>query len=119
MKNRNKNFLASLGNALKGLYFLFSEERNAKIHAIATIIVIAAGFYYNINSFEWLMIGLAIVTVLFAEAINTVIENIMDFISEEHHPKIGKIKDISSGAVLLTALFALFIAFLVFWDKVF
>ncbi|MDA7803657.1 diacylglycerol kinase family protein [Crocinitomix sp.] len=119
MKNQIKTFIKSLGNAIKGLYFLFKDERNARIHAIATALVVAASFYYEINGVEWVLVALAIVLVLFAEAVNTAIENMMDYISEEQDSRIGKIKDIAAGAVLIMAVFALIIAYVVFWDKVF
>lgn len=118
MKRILKQFLASLGYAIKGIFVLVKEEQNAHIHFAATVIVIIAGIYFNISTVEWTMVLFAIGIVWVAEAINTAIENTLDFINASHHPKIGKIKDISAGAVLIAALISISIASFVFWDEV-
>ena len=48
------------------------------------------------------------------EAINTAIEQLCDLYSTEANERIKKIKDISAGAVLIAALFAVCIAVVVF-----
>lgn len=117
MMNQLNKTITSFKNAFRGLYVLFKEERNARIHLIATIIVIFAGIYFNINRIEWCFIVIAIGLVLIFEAINTVIENTIDFISLEQNPKIRKIKDVAAGAVLMAAFVAIAIACLVFGPK--
>ena len=61
---------------------------------------------------------LAICLVLTAESLNTAIEKIADFIHPDHNKKIGFIKDISAGAVFFAAIFALFIIYNIYWDKI-
>lgn len=75
--------LKSFGYAYKGLKFLFLNEPNAKIHLLITIIVIIAGFYFNVSSIEWCMLLLAIGLVISAEMINTAIEKMADVVSPE------------------------------------
>jgi len=99
------------------LLHLLKEERNARIHLTATIFVIFAGIYFHLTNAEWVMLTFAFGIVWISEAINTVIENTLDFISEKHDPKIGKIKDIAAGAVLLSAAVALVIGGLIFIPK--
>lgn len=55
--------------------------------------------------------------VLTAEAFNTAIEKICDFIHPELHPKIGKIKDIAAGGVLIAVLTAVVIGLIIFAPK--
>jgi diacylglycerol kinase (ATP) len=50
-----------------------------------------------------------------AEALNTAFEFLADVASPEFHPLVEKAKDVSAGAVLLSALGSLVIAGLVFW----
>jgi diacylglycerol kinase len=117
--NQFKKTIASFKNAFRGLAVLFKEERNARIHLVATAVVIAAGVYFNLNIIEWCFIAFAIGLVLILEAINTAFENVMDFISEAHDPKIGKIKDLAAGAVLIGAFVAVAIACFIFGPKIF
>ena len=111
------NLHVSFRNAFKGLYFLFKEERNARIHVFATIAVIFCGIYFQLDAIEWALIVFAICLVLILEAINTVFENLMDYISTDQHQRIGKKKDLVVGAVLIAALGAFVIGCLVFIPK--
>ncbi len=68
---------------------------------------------------EWIAIVFAIGFVFVVEVINTVIENITDFISPDENFSIKKIKDMSAGAVLISAIIAVVIGLIVFLPKVF
>ena len=63
---------------------------------------------------QWLVIGL----VLVAEALNTAIEKVADFIHPEYHKKIGFIKDIAAGAPSFAAIIALIIAGIIYLPKI-
>ena len=69
-----KKILRSFVYAIAGIYTLIRDERNAKIHLIATFIVIGAGIYVNLQPLEWIFILLAIALVFITEALNTAIE---------------------------------------------
>ncbi|MFT5822800.1 MAG: diacylglycerol kinase (ATP) [Crocinitomix sp.] len=118
MMNQFNKTIASFGYAFKGLATLIKEERNARIHLIATVLVIIAGVYFNLNLIEWCLIIFAIGLVFIVETINTVIENIMDYQSSEKDPKIAKIKDLAAAAVLIAAIVAAAIACFVFGSKI-
>jgi undecaprenol kinase/diacylglycerol kinase (ATP) len=114
MKKRLNNFK----HAFNGLKILLKEEVNARIHLVATICVLIAGFFFEISSFEWIAIVIAIAFVLTTETINTAIENMSDFISPEKHEKIKRIKDLSAAAVLISAITAFVIGLIVFIPKI-
>jgi len=109
-----RKLIRSFKYALAGITALIRDERNAKIHVFATLLVIGAGLYIGLTALEWCFISLAIVLVFITEALNTAIENTIDFITEERKPELKKIKNIAAGAVLIAALFALVIAALIF-----
>jgi len=110
--------IKSFGFALNGLKILIQEEHNARIHIIAAISVILAGFYFQLSSLEWLAIFFAIGLVISLEIINSAIENIADFISPKKNDAIKKIKDLSAAGVLISALTALTIGFIIFIPKI-
>lgn len=110
--------LHSFGHAFRGLAILVKTQHNARIHAIATILAIAAGFLFRISSTEWCLIGLAIICVWVTEALNTSIEFLVDLASPAPHPLAAKAKDVAAGAVLVAAIGSLIIGVLVFGPKI-
>lgn len=100
--------------AFKGLKALFLSQENFKIHILAAILVNALGFYFGISNVEWALIWICISAVLCAEAFNTAIEEIINLLHPDHHPKAGLIKDVSATAVLLFAFGSIIVACLIF-----
>ena len=109
----------SFGFAFKGIFKFFQQEPNAWVHLVATIFVFLAAVYYHVSNSE--KIALIIVTgiVWVSEIFNTVIERIMDFISEKRDPAIEFIKDLSAGGVLVSAITAFVTGAIIFIPKLF
>ena len=97
---------------------MLKSERNARIHALATVLVLAAGLVLNLSPIEWALIAFSVAAVWSAEAFNTAIESLCDLVEPEFHPQIGHIKDIAAGAVLLAALAAGSVGIIIFGPKV-
>ena len=110
--------LKSFTYAINGLRILIREEHNARIHVVAGILAVVAGFVLDISKVEWLAIILSIGFVLAMELVNSAIENIADFVSPERHETIKKIKDLAAGSVLVSTLTALIVGLMVFVPKV-
>lgn len=104
-----KQMFKSIGIAFDGIIDLVKSENNAKIHLISTIVVIIVGFKLQFLAIEWLWISLAIAGVWVAELINTSIEKLTDLISPEQNPIAKKVKDYAAGAVLVMAIWAIFV----------
>lgn len=113
------NRLKSVGYAFKGALLLLKTEASIKIQFFIALLVIAAGFFFNISSTEWLIQLLAIGLVMSIEGVNTAVEEIANFIHPEHHNKIGLIKDIAAGAVFIASIFATIIGFVIYFPKIF
>jgi diacylglycerol kinase (ATP) len=110
--------LLSIRYALNGLWKFFRQEHNAWIHLAATIIVLTLIIYFNIRGGDLIALVVVAGMVWVAEAFNTVVEKIMDHISPERHPSVEFIKDLSAGAVLLSAITALLTGAIVFIPKI-
>ncbi|WP_143309874.1 diacylglycerol kinase family protein [Chitinophaga vietnamensis] len=106
--------LASFGHAFNGIAAFVRREPHARIHAVATIAVVAAGCWCRLSTAEWCWIILAIALVWVTEMINTVVEKIMDHLSPEYHRNVKFIKDVAAGAVLIAAIAAAVIGALIF-----
>lgn len=100
--------------AFMGIGRLFSGEAHAKIHLVAAICVIAAGFIFHISRREWCAVILCIGGVFMAEAFNTAIEKLADRITKDRDPLIGAAKDVAAGAVLLFVLASIATGLIVF-----
>jgi diacylglycerol kinase len=114
-----KKCLKSFKYALNGIFELFKTENNTKIHLIAALIAIGAGFILKISSTEWCFIIFAIALVIVAEGFNTVLEKIADHLFPEKNEMARSIKDISAGAVLICAIAAFIAGLIIFLPKLF
>jgi diacylglycerol kinase len=110
--------IKSIGHAIDGILYVLRSQHNAWIHAVGTILVAAAGFFFHLSAAEWCWIVLAATSVWTAEALNTALELLADAATKEFHPLIGQAKDVAAGAVLVTAIGALIIGVIVFWPHV-
>ncbi|HOY39359.1 MAG: diacylglycerol kinase family protein [Bacteroidales bacterium] len=110
--------LRSFKYAINGLRIVVTEERNAVIHTIITGAVILSAILLKINHYEWIAIIFAIGFVFVSEIINTVIENLADFVTKENNIDIKRIKDIAAAAVLVSAIVAAIIGLIVFLPRI-
>lgn len=93
---------------------MVQSQHNARIHALATIVVVAVGALLRISFAEWALIALAILCVWVTEALNTAIEFVVDLVSPELHATAAKAKDVAAAAVLVAAIGAFIVGCLVF-----
>jgi len=122
MKNPKDSFfrgrLRSFKFALKGMWLLITSEDSIKAQLIVAAIITAFGFYFNISNIEWMFQFFSIGLVLVAEALNTAVEKIADFVHPDYHKKIGFIKDIAAGASSFAAFTSLIIAGFIYISKI-
>jgi diacylglycerol kinase len=104
----------SFRHAVRGIAVVVRTQHNAWIHLVATIGVVALGFYLGLNCSEWAVITVAISLVWITEALNTAIEFLADEVSREKREGIGLAKDVGAGAVLLAAISSVVLGLLVF-----
>ena len=110
--------IKSIGFAVKGAYKLVTTEHSVMVQFSIMIIMIFAGFYFEISREEWMLQILAFGLVLAIEGLNTAVEKIADFIHPEFHNRIGFIKDIAAGAVLFAAFSAIAVAAIIYIPKI-
>jgi len=107
----------SICYALRGIGYGVKSQLNMKIHLLAAVLVVVAGFYWNLSPAEAALLSITIFMVLAAELFNTSIEKLVDLVSPEQHPIAGIVKDTAAGAVLLSAINALVVAYLLLWPR--
>ncbi len=104
-------------NASKGIWFAVLTQPNLRVHFVIASLVIFAASYFNISISELVALVLTISVVVIAEMVNTSLEFMSDAITLEKNDNIRYAKDVSAGAVLLSAIFAIFIGLMIFIPK--
>ena len=101
--------------AFAGWWYVMRTQRNAWIHATATVLAVVLGLWLGLNLREWLFIIVAITMVWEAEFINTALEVAVDLASPQQHrlAKIGK--DVGAAAVLIAAGSSAVIGIIIYW----
>ena len=109
---RAQSRLHSFRHAFAGWWYVIRTQRNAWIHMIATAAVFLVAAWIGVGIRDWAILLLAIGLVWTAEFVNTALEAIVDLASPEMHPlaKVGK--DVGAAAVLIAAIIAALIGFL-------
>ncbi len=107
----------SFQHAIRGLRLMLRSQHNAWIHAVVTVLALAAGLFFHISAVEWCLVILAMSSVWAAEALNTAVEFLADATTTKYHSVIGKAKDVAAGAVLATAIGAALVGMIIFGPK--
>jgi diacylglycerol kinase len=110
---RSPSRIASFHYAFSGMRHMLSTQPNVRIHAVATLCVVALGAWLGLTSTEWAILALTIGFVWTAEFINTALEAMVDLASPGIHPLARVSKDIGAAAVLVTAIIAVVVGLLV------
>jgi diacylglycerol kinase (ATP) len=100
--------------AFRGGVALVRGEHNARIHLVATLVVVACGALGRVSAGDWALLAVAIGGVWVAEAFNTALEHLADEVSLEERPGIGRAKDVAAFGVLVSAAVAVVIGVVVF-----
>ena len=106
-------FIAGFGYAFHGLWYALRTQRNVPVHVTIASLAILMGIVLHISAVEFAMIFVAIAGVFIAEMFNTVFELCVDLASPEYHPLAKTAKDVSAGAVLLSAILSVVIGLFV------
>jgi diacylglycerol kinase (ATP) len=114
---RTPPVLQSLNWAFEGVIHVLRTQRNMRIHfAVATAVLILA-FSYGVTKLELMALLVAISFVLIAEMVNSAIEATIDLATTSFDPLAKMAKDIAAAAVLVAAVNAVIIGYLVFADR--
>ena len=97
---------------------MLRTESSIKIQFVIALVVTIAGFYFNISNTEWIMQLFAIGMVMGIEGLNTAVEKLSDYVQPEQDPKIGLIKDISAGAVMVVSIIASIVGLIIYLPKI-
>lgn len=114
---KKRSIIDSFNYAVSGIILSVKTERNMLIHYIVAILVLVISLFFDFTRTEFLILLFATTLVLVLELINTAIEKTIDMITKEYHPLARLAKDIAAGAVLISAVNAFIVGYLLFFDR--
>ena len=112
-----RKLIQSFGYAFNGIGHAVKTQLNFRIELVTAVLSVCLGFALHISVNEWQWVMLNIVLVLMAELFNTAIEFLTDLASPGYNELAGRVKDVSSGAVLISCFFALTSGTIIFLPK--
>jgi len=104
----------SFNYAVEGLLYVIRSQRNMRVHFLFAVFIILLGIYINLSALEIIALVITITGVLCAEVFNTAIEHTVDLISDKRSPLGRIVKDVGAGAVLLAAISAAIVGYIIF-----
>ncbi|RVU55324.1 diacylglycerol kinase [Anaerosphaera multitolerans] len=114
---KKSNFISSFNYAVQGIISALKTEKNMKFHYLAALGIIIISLFMDFSRMEFMLLIFAITFVVTAEMINTAIERTVDLVVQDYNPIAKYVKDVSAGAVLISAVNALVVAYLLFYDR--
>jgi len=112
--DRIRKFVRSIKHALRGLAYVLRYEKNFQNQVAIAILVVIGMFYFNLTRGERVILFLVIMEVLVMELLNTVVERVVDILKPRVHPYARLIKDLMASTVLLSAILAIIIGWIIF-----
>jgi len=118
MRSRAPSLLESFNFAFEGVIHVLRTQRNMRIHFLVAVAVLVWALVADVSKLELIALLLAISFVLIAEMLNTAIEGAIDVATTSFDPMAKLAKDIAAGAVLIAAVNAIGVGYLVFSGQV-
>ena len=104
-------------DAFRGLGRAVRTQSSFAVHLAVAAAVVVSGAFFRVSAWEWCLLALAIGLVLMAEIFNTAVESLARGPGSRRHPRLRDALDMASGAVLVAAVTAAIIGFVVFGPR--
>ena len=109
----------SFRHAGRGFRWALSSQANLRVHFLVAAAVLVGAVLFRFSALEFAGLFLCFAIVIAAELFNTALEVLIDYAWPEHHPMIGRAKDVAAAAVLLAAIGAALVGILLFARHIF
>src|SRR3990172_9282140 len=108
------NWFEALNCAIEGIIYAFKTQKHIRYHYVIAAIVLFLSLFLNLSLIEFVLFAIAVIMLLAAEMFNTAIEETVNLVEEKHHILAKNAKDISAGAVLISAMAGMLMGYVVF-----
>lgn len=111
-----KKQILSFKCAFRGVWYTVKSESHMRFHMVAGFYVLLFSLFYNFSAAQTALLIILIALIMFAEIVNTCIEELCNLISDRYEPLIRIAKDTAAGAVLVLSIAAVAVAVVFFLD---
>ncbi|HET7647190.1 MAG TPA: diacylglycerol kinase [Gaiellaceae bacterium] len=115
---RAPTIIDSFNFAFEGIIHVLRTQRNLRIHFGIAFVVLVLALVVNVTKLELIALLISVTFVLIAEMLNSALEAAIDIATTSFDPMAKLAKDIAAGAVLIAAVNAVAVGYLVFAGKV-
>lgn len=116
--SRLRSLPQSFKYAGNGIKLAIKNEPNFRIHCTFGVTAVLLALLMDFSTSEWLLLLFTISFVLIMELFNTALESIVNLVSPDVRPNAKIAKDVSAGAVLLSASVAVLVGIRLFLPKI-
>jgi diacylglycerol kinase len=107
-------FLRSFVFAFAGIVHVIRTQRNMRVHLGLGLAAATLALLLGLGPTEWAVLLVTMALVYCLEMLNTVVEAIVDLVTDEYHDLAKVAKDVAAGAVLVAAIFAVLVGLCLF-----
>ncbi|OCT17146.1 diacylglycerol kinase [Paenibacillus pectinilyticus] len=104
--------------AYEGIKYALDTQRNMKFHFCVAFLVLLAALFIHLSKSDILFILLAVTLMIVTELINTAVEKTVDLAMPDRHPLAKIAKDVAAASVLVSAVFAVVVGMVVFYEPI-
>jgi diacylglycerol kinase (ATP) len=115
---RAPTLIDSFNYAFEGIIHVLRTQRNLRIHFATAAAVLVFALIVDVTKMELISLLISVTFVLIAEMLNTAVEAAIDIATTSFDPMAKLAKDIAAGAVLIAAINAIAVGYIVFSGKV-
>lgn len=112
-------FIDSVNCAIEGIIYAARTQKHMRRHFASALAVLLAVLLLRVTPLEFTLLVISVSFVLCAELLNTAIEVIVDMVSPDYHPLAGTAKDVAAGGVLIAAIGAAVMGYLILFKYIF
>jgi len=113
-----RKWVESVNYAIEGILHAARTQRHMRYHFYAAILILMVSFSLGISWSEFVILITLSIIVLSVEMLNTSVELITNVLFKDYDERAKQIKDMAAGAVLITALGAVVIGYIILYEAV-
>ena len=112
-------FIDSVNCAIDGIFWATRTQKHMRRHFLSALVLLFAVLFLKVTALEFTLLAVSVSFVLFAELMNTAVEAVVDLVSPGYHPVAKIAKDVAAGGVLVAAIGAAVMGYLILSHYIF
>ncbi|OGP13923.1 MAG: hypothetical protein A2054_04510 [Deltaproteobacteria bacterium GWA2_55_10] len=114
-----RNWFESLNYAIEGVIYAFKTQRHIRYHYVIAAAALFLSLFLELPMVEFVLFVMSVLILLFAEMMNTAVEEAVNLLEEKYHVRAKNAKDVSAGAVLIASVGVAIMVYMIFTKYIF